>query len=145
MPYKDSNKSGCNIYIFFMTKVLCSWRCHNCMFCCFAQQAAIHCKTHSGWTQRVGSYLGQNGGHGVHPGHGEAAEEQALVVGVENAAGKGGDPDEKHHLESLHSSRGGSVSQVSSWHISALPLPSLLSASEATWHWGRNTQHHLTC
>lgn len=75
MWYKDDNKSSCNIYIFFMTKVLCSGRCYKCklatrgskspMLQMMSAMSSVPVLLGTEWV--AGSSLGQNEGEGICP------------------------------------------------------------------------------
>lgn len=101
MWYKDGNKSGCNIYIFFMTKVLCSGRCYKHVLATGGSnsptlqkmsatsagpssghracgQAALRDKTRTRCLPQHVTAMGRLGA---------TAEEEAMVDRVENAAG----------------------------------------------------------
>lgn len=76
MWYKDGNKSGCNIYIFFMTKVLCSGRCYKHVLATggsnrpmLQMMSATGAQAPFFWAQSgwVASYPGKNEGQGICP------------------------------------------------------------------------------
>lgn len=140
--------SGCNIYIFFMTKVLCSERCYKRMLA--TGGSTKRCGPHErrpqlSWAQSrwLGSSPGQKEGEGSCPSMWEGwvaiAEEEAVVDRVENAAGM----ERRFYAEASLDAAEEEV-PVPGTQLCPFSLP-LLSAADASPLWGPCVQHHPTC
>lgn len=109
MRHKDSNKTGCNVYMFFMTKCFVA---RGAITTHFAQQAVRCCGSS---TPAEPSTLAQGW---------EAARDSVRLGSGWKCCGVEEEMQYMHYMKSQRSSRGGIVSQISSWHVSVLPLPS---------------------